>query len=97
MVACYKFVANDSGLLHLAAARKRDVVAIFGPTVQEFGFHPYGTENKVVERLNLYCRPCSHIGGEACPEGHFRCMKEITVAEVLKAVRSFTPIAAQVV
>jgi lipopolysaccharide heptosyltransferase II len=97
MDACDTIVANDSGLLHIAAARKRDVVAIFGPTVQEFGFYPYGTENKVVERRNLYCRPCSHIGSEACPEGHFRCMKEVTVDEVLNAVRSFTPMAAQVV
>jgi lipopolysaccharide heptosyltransferase II len=94
MDACDTIVANDSGLLHIAAARKRDVVAIFGPTVREFGFYPYGTENKVIERRNLYCRPCSHIGGEACPEGHFRCMKEISVDEVLNAVRSFEPIAA---
>jgi heptosyltransferase-2 len=97
MDACDTVVANDSGLLHLAAARKRDVVAIFGPTVQEFGFYPYGTENRVIERRNLYCRPCSHIGGKTCPEGHFRCMKEISVDEVLSAVRSFAPIAAQAV
>jgi lipopolysaccharide heptosyltransferase II len=97
MDACDTVVANDSGLLHLAAARKRDVVAIFGPTVQEFGFYPYGTENRVIERRNLYCRPCSHIGGEACPEGHFRCMKEISIDEVLNTVRSFAPMAAQVV
>jgi lipopolysaccharide heptosyltransferase II len=96
MDACDTIVANDSGLLHLAAARKRDVVAIFGSTVREFGFYPYGTENKVIERRNLYCRPCSHIGGETCPEGHFRCMEEITVEEVLNAVRSFTPMAVQV-
>jgi lipopolysaccharide heptosyltransferase II len=97
MDACDSVVANDSGLLHIAAARKRDVVGIFGPTVREFGFYPYGTENRVIERRNLYCRPCSHIGGEACPEGHFRCMKEISVDEVLNAVRSLAPMAAQVV
>lgn len=89
MDACDVIVANDSGLLHLAAARKRRVVAIFGPTVKEFGFYPYGTESKVIERQGLYCRPCTHIGGQTCPEGHFRCMKEITVDEVLNGVRSF--------
>lgn len=94
MDACNAIVANDSGLLHLAAARKRRVVAIFGPTVREFGFYPYGTESKVIERQNLYCRPCTHIGGRACPEGHFRCMKEITVEDVLSAVRSFLPVEA---
>jgi len=94
MDACDAILANDSGLLHLAAARKRRVVAIFGPTVREFGFYPYGTESKVIERRNLYCRPCTHIGGEVCPEGHFRCMKEITVEDVLSAVRSFLPVEA---
>jgi lipopolysaccharide heptosyltransferase II len=90
--ACSTIVANDSGLLHLAAARKRRVVAIFGPTVREFGFYPFGTESKVVERQGLYCRPCTHIGAQVCPEGHFRCMKEITVEEVLSVVRSFSPV-----
>jgi heptosyltransferase-2 len=94
MDACNTIVANDSGLLHLAAARKRRAVAIFGPTVREFGFYPYGTESKVIERQDLYCRPCTHVGGEVCPEGHFRCMKEITVEDVLKAVRSFSPVPA---
>lgn len=94
MDACDTIVANDSGLLHLAAARKRRVVAIFGPTVREFGFYPYGTESKVIERQGLYCRPCTHIGGQTCPEGHFRCMKEITVEEVLTGVRSFSRVEA---
>jgi lipopolysaccharide heptosyltransferase II len=94
MDACDTIVANDSGLLHLSAARKRRVVAIFGPTVREFGFYPYGTESKVIERQGLYCRPCTHIGGQTCPEGHFRCMKEIAVEEVLGAVRSFSPVEA---
>jgi lipopolysaccharide heptosyltransferase II len=94
MDACDTIVANDSGLLHLAAARKRRVVAIFGPTVKEFGFFPCATENRVVERPDLYCRPCTHIGGKLCPEGHFRCMKEITMEDVLNAVRSFSPVAA---
>ncbi|MEK6569892.1 MAG: lipopolysaccharide heptosyltransferase II [Bacteroidota bacterium] len=94
MDACDVIVTNDTGLLHLAAARKRKVVAIFGPTVKEFGFFPFRTESKVVERLGLYCRPCTHIGGNACPEGHFRCMKEITIEEVLTGVKSFLTVAA---
>jgi lipopolysaccharide heptosyltransferase II len=94
MDACETIVTNDSGLLHLAAARKRKVVAIFGPTVREFGFYPYGTQSRVIERQGLYCRPCTHIGGQTCPEGHFRCMKEITVEEALSAVRSFSQVGA---
>ncbi len=94
MDACDVVVSNDTGLLHLAAARKRKVAALFGPTVKEFGFFPYGAESRVIERSGLYCRPCTHIGGEACPEGHFRCMREVTVEAVLRGVRSFLPIAA---
>jgi heptosyltransferase-2 len=85
---CSLVVTNDSGLMHLAAARKRKVAAIFGSTVREFGFFPYGTENIVLERTGLPCRPCSHIGLAECPKGHFRCMKEIGVDEVLAAARA---------
>lgn len=94
MDACDVVVTNDTGLLHLAAARKRKVVAIFGPTVKEFGFFPYGTESKVFEHAGLYCRPCTHVGGKVCPEGHFRCMKDTSVDDVLSGVRSFLPVTA---
>lgn len=85
MDICDVVVANDSALAHVAAARKRPVVAIFGSTVQEFGFAPYGAASLVVERQGLYCRPCTTIGRESCPEGHFRCMREIGVEDVLLA------------
>jgi len=42
----------------------------------------------VVERENLSCRPCSHIGKEKCPEKHFRCMLEISSEEVIKCIKS---------
>jgi heptosyltransferase-2 len=86
MEACTLIVTNDSGLMHIATAMKKKVVAIFGPTVREFGFFPIGKEQVVLERNGLYCRPCSHIGGKICPEGHFRCMKEIQVEEVIKSI-----------
>jgi lipopolysaccharide heptosyltransferase II len=87
MESCTVIVTNDSGLMHIAAAMKRKIVALFGSTVKEFGFFPIGTENKVVERPSLYCRPCSHIGRKECPKGHFRCMKEIEVDEVAETVK----------
>jgi heptosyltransferase-2 len=80
---CDLVVTNDTGLMHIASARKRKIVAIFGSTVREFGFFPQGDNAVVVERNGLPCRPCSHIGLEKCPEGHFRCMKEIQADEVL--------------
>ncbi len=90
MDACTIIVTNDSGLMHIAAAMKKKVVAIFGSTVREFGFFPVGTENAVVERDGLYCRPCSHIGREECPESHFRCMKEIQVEDVIKSIQAIS-------
>jgi heptosyltransferase-2 len=83
---CDVVVANDSALAHVAAARNRPVVAIFGSTVKEFGFAPYGTPSIVVERAGLYCRPCTTIGRATCPEGHFKCMREIGVEDVMEAV-----------
>ena len=82
---CDVVVSNDTGVMHLAAAKQRKVVAVFGSTVGELGFFPYGTETIVVEKKTLECRPCSHIGLANCPEGHFKCMKEITVDEVMHA------------
>jgi len=84
---CALVVTNDSGLMHLATARKRKVVAIFGPTVREFGFFPYAPDATVVEHSNLACRPCTHIGLSHCPKGHFRCMNEIAPADVTLAAR----------
>ena len=84
---CDIVVSNDTGVMHLAAAQQRKVVAIFGSTVREFGFFPYGTEHCVVENKELRCRPCSHIGSKQCPQGHFKCMKDITVDEVLTAAK----------
>ncbi|MFN0157544.1 MAG: lipopolysaccharide heptosyltransferase II [Bacteroidota bacterium] len=85
MDRCSVVVCNDSGLMHIAAARKRKVVAIFGPTVRELGFYPYGTFSEVVEHPSLACRPCTHIGLPSCPEGHFKCMREISSRTVLTA------------
>ena len=84
---CSIVITNDSGLMHIAAARKRKVVAIFGSTVKEFGFAPFGTENMVVENSSLWCRPCTHIGRTTCPKGHFKCMKEISTSQVIASAQ----------
>jgi ADP-heptose:LPS heptosyltransferase len=78
-------VANDSGLLHLATAVGRPVVALVGPTVHAFGFFPYAARAEVLQRP-LACRPCSPFGSDHCPLGHHRCMIEIAPAAVYAAV-----------
>ena len=85
MDRCSLVITNDSGLMHLAAARKKKVLAIFGPTVRELGFFPYGTTSTVIEDMHLSCRPCTHIGLPVCPKGHFKCMNDIPARTVIDA------------
>ena len=60
------------------------VVALFGPTVEQFGFFPYTARAVVLQRA-LECRPCSAMGGARCPLGHHRCLMDITPDDVIQA------------
>ena len=77
--------------MHLARARQVPVVAIFGSTVRELGFAPTGDAVRIVERMDVECRPCSHIGRDSCPKGHFDCMQLITPDDVLEAMTELMP------
>jgi len=79
-------VTNDSLPLHLASALNRPAIAIFGPTITDFGFGPLGDRSEVVEHLEVSCRPCSPHGPMACPRGHHRCMRDLPVAAVVAAM-----------
>ncbi|MES2566442.1 MAG: glycosyltransferase family 9 protein [Bacteroidota bacterium] len=68
---------NDSGPLHLASAGNAPTTAFFCSTVPSFGFYPLAYNSKVIEVSGLYCKPCGLHGYKNCPEGHFRCAKEI--------------------
>ena len=86
---CQLVVTNDSGLMHIASALKKKVVAIFGSTTEELGFFPYTTNSLIVQNENLKCRPCSHVGLHKCPKKHFKCMKDIKAQQVIEAVESY--------
>ena len=68
---------HDTGMMHVASALKKKVVSIWGNTVPELGMYPYQTDFEVIENKDLNCRPCSKIGYEKCPLGHFKCMNEL--------------------
>ncbi len=82
-------VAGDTGPMHLATAVGRPVVALFGPTVEAFGFFPYRAPSTVLQ-LELGCRPCSSKGGPRCPLGHHQCLEGILPDPVLTATLEFT-------
>ena len=68
---------HDTGMMHVASALKKRVISIWGNTVPAFGMYPYQTDFEVIENKNLNCRPCSKIGFNKCPLGHFKCMNEL--------------------
>lgn len=78
-------VSGDTGLMHMATGVATPVVALFGPTVAQFGFTPYRARAVVLER-SLACRPCSPTGSAACPLGHHRCLRDIAPDDVVRAV-----------
>lgn len=83
-------LTHDTGLMHIAAAFHKKIVSVWGNTVPEFGmypFYPTGMDfNTSVQVDGLSCRPCSKIGYEKCPQGHFRCMRAIPVERILSAL-----------
>jgi len=82
------YLTNDSGPMHLAWTQEVPLVALFGPTVKALGFFPRGDNATVLENDGLDCRPCGLHGPKKCPEGHFKCMRDLTpdrVWDVLKA------------
>ncbi|MDP1677156.1 MAG: lipopolysaccharide heptosyltransferase II [Bacteroidota bacterium] len=89
---CKTLVTNDSAPLHIGVAMRTPIVAIFGATVPEFGFGPYGKNDIVVETKNLPCRPCAIHGGNECPIGTFVCMKNIEAGVVAEKVKSLITI-----
>jgi heptosyltransferase-2 len=78
-------VSGDTGVMHMATGVGTPVVALFGPTVEAFGFFPYRAPATVVQR-ELPCRPCSRMGGPACPLGHHDCLRGISSTEVRAAL-----------
>ena len=91
-------VTNDTGMMHIAAAFKRPIISLWGNTVPSFGMYPYyGIPIKhsnpqaqlydIMQVNKLRCRPCSKIGYNKCPLGHFKCMEKIQSDDVITAVK----------
>ncbi|MBL7964259.1 MAG: glycosyltransferase family 9 protein [Flavobacteriales bacterium] len=83
-------VAHDSGAMHIACAFGRPVVSIWGSTVPAFGMGPYQPQHPeravISEVPGLGCRPCSKIGFDHCPKGHFHCMERQDLKRIAERV-----------
>jgi heptosyltransferase-2 len=79
-------VTNDSAPLHIATAMGTPIVAVFGPTIPEFGFGPIRPGDIALGLDDLPCRPCSRHGPPQCPLGHHRCMRGLGPDAVLAAI-----------
>ena len=86
-------ITHDTGLMHVAAAFKKKIISVWGNTVPEFGMYPYYGKSQIsnsrFEIRNLQCRPCSKIGYNKCPRGHFKCMKQISMDAVAETAREY--------
>jgi len=84
-----KLITGDTGLMHIASFLDIDIISIWGNTTPKFGMYPYRKEHHkndvLFEKKDLDCRPCSKIGYEKCPKGHFKCMAHDS-SEIIRAI-----------
>lgn len=91
MKRCNVFVTNDSSQMHIAAAMGLKVVAIVGPTNQNY-IYPWKTDHQIVT-LNLDCAPCFFYSPRPLicnrDDLKFKCIKELTVDMVYSSVLKY--------
>ena len=82
MSLCDTIISNDSGLMHIAAALDKKLIAIYGSSDPHHTppMHP----DAVIEYLNLNCSPCFK---RECPLGHLNCLKQLSPTAIIKSIK----------
>jgi ADP-heptose:LPS heptosyltransferase len=86
-------LTHDTGLMHIGASFDIPLHVIWGNTIRDFGMYPYRLEQEDVfnyEVSGLSCRPCSKIGHQSCPKGHFSCMRKQDLTQIAAAINQLT-------
>ena len=84
-------ISHDTGMLYIACAFEKSVIAIWGatsPALQVEPFMPKHSKAHVFQSVvpNLSCQPCSNFGTKTCPKGHFNCMNKQDLPEISRQV-----------
>jgi len=82
-------ISHDTGMMHIAAAFKKNILSVWGNTVPSFGMTPYKTNYEVFQVNKLWCRPCSKTGFDKCPLGHFKCMNEQSTGAIALTAETY--------
>ncbi|NRA12103.1 MAG: glycosyltransferase family 9 protein [Crocinitomicaceae bacterium] len=83
-------LTHDTGMTHIASCFGVSMTTIWGNTVPDLGMYAYLPSEKskasIHEVKDLSCRPCSKIGFQKCPKGHFKCMEEQNLDSIIRSV-----------
>tara|TARA_B110000879_G_C11166898_1_gene511726 strand:+ start:1209 stop:2192 length:984 start_codon:yes stop_codon:yes gene_type:complete len=83
-------ITSDTGLMHIASSFDIPIQAIWGNTNPDFGMYAYRSNADTITNhiVKLACQPCSKLGSDKCPRGHFDCMLKQDVEQIVKNCHS---------